>query len=137
MVIKTIREGWKAKTDEDSNYLRSQELALLDHANRELWEAWHRSKENLVVRRETMSNRIRQQGDKIIQVPIVNGWKRVNITQMSRDGDVRIMEMIIRVSERRCKLLGLDVPEQHIVNGNVQQVAKVVEIPAYVDPPAS
>ncbi len=78
--------------------LRQREIAMLDEVEREAWEQWHRSTEDA----ETVTA---SGGD---------GKKKSAITtkREGQSGNPALLEKIIKCSERRSKLLGLDAPQQ-------------------------
>lgn len=111
--IRLIRKMWLESSLVDFNHMKAKELARLDEVEKELWDAWERSKANFVSTEET-----EHQG----QVPLRAGIV-VDITDRTtkrkeeeRLGDLTIMQTIIKVIDMRCKLLGLMEAQRYIVD---------------------
>jgi predicted transcriptional regulator len=90
--LKAIRKEWKQSRVRDFDEATMEEVRSLDVVTREAWEAWERSKEPA-------------QTTRIIQK---NGDTRAEKMVRERSGDPRFLQVALRASEGRCKLLGLD-----------------------------
>ena len=77
--------------------LKSRELARLEALEEEAWKAWTKSKTAGQVEKFDVS----QEGKTV-------GGKAV--TAIKRDGDPKFLELMLKYSEHRCKILGLFAP---------------------------
>ena len=103
---KVLMEIWRDVVSADINDLASRELAKLDEQERELWEAWERSKQDKTSvrtheKRERALSKTGQAGEALTERNTTN-------TTTGRIPEARYMDLIIQVGERRSKLLGLD-----------------------------
>jgi hypothetical protein len=84
---------------EDIERLRQQEVAITREIEAESWLGWDKSCEDLVTRTET-------------------GTKNGTFATTRREtqcGDPALLGIILRASERRARLLGLDAPTKAVV----------------------
>ena len=97
--IREIEDRW-ANTFMQGQTLtmfKVKELVKLEKYEEELWDAWQHSK--------TIGQITRKQLDKDGQPE-----KRGSVALTKRDGDPKFMELLLKVSERKSKILGLDAP---------------------------
>ena len=81
---------------EDVLACRQQELAKLDEVEREAWEQWHRSTQDAETRTTSQTK----------DGPVITDKAE------GQSGNPALLDKIIKCSERRAKLLGLDAPEK-------------------------
>ena len=76
--------------------LKSRELARLEMLEDEAWQAWQRSKSH----------------GQVEKFNVVGGTpgKEKSVTAIKRDGDPKFLELLLKYSEHRAKLLGLFAP---------------------------
>jgi hypothetical protein len=89
-----IRQSWRESAIRDFDAARDQELQKLDRIEREAWAAWQRSQQ------PTQSATLNGEG----------GNQKARRTVKNQNGDPRFLEIVLRCSEARRKLLGLDAP---------------------------
>ncbi len=110
--IRELEDRYKKKHIRPITLARARELEELEVLECEARAAWERSKEaSKSVKRETAE--VMVDGVKK-QVPI----KVVQETEQ-RDGDPSFLLVIMRIKERRAKLLGLDAPEKQEIEAKV------------------
>ena len=90
--LKAIRKEWMESRVRNTDEAIEEGLKCLDAVEREAWDAWQRSQEPAATTR-------------IIQK---NGEKRAEKTVRERPGDPQFLQIVLRVLEKRGKLLGLD-----------------------------
>lgn len=82
---------------------RDREIAEVEAVAQSAWEAYEKSKQPLT---------------KTVRLADASGGQgqgaqvKIQITKEERYGDPRFLEIVLRASERRAKLLGLDAPEK-------------------------
>lgn len=86
--LRALKATWREHQRSAYEETVAAELLKLNQLEWEAWEAWERSK-----------------SDKVITTTTVNGEKTVVET---RDGDHRHLDTLLRVTEKRQALLGLD-----------------------------
>jgi hypothetical protein len=102
--LKAIRQSWLQSTLVDFNAAKAKELARLDEAEREAWDAWERSKEKHVrIEYEISDDQVPFSADKIADVKRKKRKKVIEATV----GDIRYLEMIERMITARCNIMGL------------------------------
>lgn len=109
--IKTIRKQWQEHYLRDFNQWVNEQLAKLDHVEIEAWKAWEESKEQ-VVKTSTKEKEI-EINDGETTIPGLG--RETAVTEEQRYGDPRYLEIIGRTIERRCKILGIEAPQKHLV----------------------
>ena len=82
------------------------ELKNLEKLEREAFDAWERSKEDQVG----MSLTTFPKGEDGSSAGDKKGGGVKTNTRKRRDGDPRFLETLLKIHERRCRLLGLDAP---------------------------
>lgn len=92
---------WKADHDKEFDDRLNVELRKLELREKLLWEAWERSCESIVIKA------VKKKGS----------FKKVNDIQTEEKtyhgkGDPRYMDQLDKLSEKRCKLLGLYAPDK-------------------------
>ena len=114
--IATIEERWQKRADINWNKAKQKELDKLDNLEREYWldmerylAAWEASK--------TERTKSRQETDGTLSKDKKPTVKKMSMEKEQRDGNpafldgmIRCKQEIVKISERRCKLLGLDAP---------------------------
>jgi len=98
--IQAINQEWREKMLLDFADLKAKELARLDIIEQEAWDAWYESRRQQVVTEVAVQNSPR--GEK-------TSTKR---RDERRDPDGRYLEIIMKCSTQRQKMLGLDQPRQ-------------------------
>ena len=102
--LQDIRNLWLSSTMIDFNAAKVKELARLDEAEREAWEAWERSKEKQVKLEYLVADdQVAFSVDKIAPVHRKSKHKVIQSTI----GDIKYLEMIERMIKMRCDILGL------------------------------
>lgn len=108
--LKAIQAMWQQSTLFDFNAAKSKELARLDEAEREAWDAWDRSKEKHIrVEYEVSDDQVPFSADKVADVKRKKKRKVIEATV----GDIKYLEMVERLIKMRCDILGL-FEAQHI-----------------------
>jgi hypothetical protein len=95
--IRTLREEWYKSRIRDFDAHVARELATIDFVQLEAEQAWFKSKED--KERKELSDTT---GDKVST--------RKSIKKEGQAGDGRFLEVIIRCSQERRKILGTDAP---------------------------
>jgi hypothetical protein len=102
--LNAIRDAWLRSSLLDFNEAKAKELAGIDEAEREAWNAWERSKEkHMRLEYEVSDDQVPFSADKIAQVQRKKKRKIIEATV----GDIRYLEMIERLKKMRCDILGL------------------------------
>jgi len=102
--LQEIRRAWLQSTLIDFNAAKAKELARLDEAEREAWDAWERSKSKHVrIEYETSDYQVPFSADKIADVSSNKKRKIIEATV----GDIKYLEMVERMIKMRCDILGL------------------------------
>jgi len=96
--LKALHREWLASALADFSKAKAQELAKIDDLEREYWRAWERSCEDAETVRKEGTTKVL---DKIVK------------TAKGQAGDPRFLSGVQWCIERRCKILGIDAPEQH------------------------
>lgn len=127
--LAAIREDWLRRHDEALEVHRARELARLDRLEAECWDAWERSL------RDQIKTSIEQGVDAANpEAPQPTGKaKRFRQVQQSW-GEPRFLELLLRVVERRCKLLGLDKTPEIDEGTALRQLARQVAEEDGLDP---
>ena len=102
--LNAIRDAWLRSSLLDFNEAKAKELAGIDEAEREAWDAWERSKEkHMRLEYEVSDDQVPFSAEKIAQVQRKKKRKIIEATV----GDIRYLEMIERLKKMRCDILGL------------------------------
>ena len=108
-----IQETWKTEMVEEIDAQKRKLLRKLDHQEVELWAAWDESKLDHTKRNEERTT------------SGANGTsKKVRTDKETQCGDVAYMEALLKIHERRAKILGLDAPVR-VANADGRNVAPV------------
>ena len=99
--LNTIRQRWRKETTFNLDEHKQRELARIDEAEREYWQAWERSK-----KRKTKQVR-EMPGD----------GSRFVVERGQCDGNPAFLAGVMACIDRRCKLLGLDAPSKQELTG--------------------
>ena len=101
--LKALHKEWIASALIDIDAAKSKELARIDRLEREYWTAWWRSIEDA----ETTTK-------KAVETATETRKEAVQ-TAKGQSGDPRFLQGVQWCIERRCKILGIDAPKEHIV----------------------
>lgn len=99
--INNILASWKKERFDCIDKYMQLELKRLDKMEVELWEAWERSKE---PKRKTQIR-----GGSILNTHISGGILDKRELE-DKNGDPRYLDLLLKVQERRAKLLGYNAP---------------------------
>jgi hypothetical protein len=124
-LLDEIRADWQRRYLADFDAKVQEELARLDQAEREAWQAWQdsRSMQEITTAQEqetpTVVPELRWDSKgKPVRLGVVQTLKatRATVQRRQRDGDPRFLLVITRCVDQRCKLLGLYAPARVQVN---------------------
>ncbi len=105
--IKHIEAKWLESTLVDFNEAKARELAKLDLAEGELWQAWHASKRpRLIKGKEGIT-------EKRGKAPTMARGKTFERSE-DRDPNPRYMDLILEVIDKRLRILGAFAPEAYV-----------------------
>lgn len=107
----SIQKEWSETRQDDLQQAKQQELAKLTQVEREAWQAWERSQQDAVTVKRTEA--ALEVGDSKSDIDTI----KTDTTITGQVGDARFLEQVLRVSERRCKILGLDAPAKVQASG--------------------
>ena len=114
--LEAVRQEWLQSALVNFDARKAEELARIDRLEREYWDAWEASKQE----RETVSTE---------QVSGGRGDRtKAAIRKEQPSGDPRFLAGVERCIERRCKLLGLDAPQEHRDVTDAQVDAEIVRL---------
>ncbi|MDA9095396.1 hypothetical protein N9J88_03270 [Porticoccaceae bacterium] len=91
-----IRDNWMESSLRDFDSAKAEQLAKLDQMELEAWREWQRSCEDYNKKTTTVHGKVK-------------GKKTETGGQA---GDPRYLTAILSIVERRCRLLGLDLPQK-------------------------
>ena len=118
--VKTLVELWRERALVDTTALRGQELAKLDQLAVEAWAGWHRSQQERTGR--------------VVEDTGTRGTnRRARIETHSQNGDPQFLQTLLRVAERRAKLLGLDPPQKTALTDGEGQSVGVLVFPQEIE----
>jgi hypothetical protein len=107
--LKAITEQWRQSAVRDLDALKAEQLAKLHNLERELWEAWDRSKrEQVSYERWARERRQRQaEGDQAVarEAPPQEVTRKVE--RQARDGNPAFTAQILNVINAESELMGL------------------------------
>lgn len=101
MDIQQVLAEWKKERFKDIDNYMQLELKKLDKIEVELWQAWENSKgskQKTKIKNGTINN------------GIATGGELAERTLETTDGDPRYLDLLLKVQERRAKLLGYNAP---------------------------
>lgn len=102
--LQAIRNSWLQSSLMDFNAMKAKELARLDEAEREAWDAWERSKDKHIrIEYEVADDQVPFSVDKIANVHRQKKHKVIEATV----GDIKYLEMVERMIKMRCDIIGL------------------------------
>jgi len=102
--LQAIRNAWLQSTIMDFNAAKVKELARLDEAEREAWDAWDRSKDKHVrIEYDVADDQVAFSPEKIADIKRKRKHKVIEATV----GDIKYLEMVERIIKMRCDILGL------------------------------
>lgn len=107
--MRQVLEEWKAEQKQNITDYVAQELKKLDRMEAELWEAWEKSKK--IVKKKTRRSRegSHDPEDKAIRP---GDWGYSETQEENTPGDSRYFDLLLRVWDKRAKLVGYDVAEK-------------------------
>lgn len=123
-----IWDRWRESYIMDANELRVRELVKLDKLEATYWDAWERSVQDIVtVKQDKTSDKVAHglnakgetsESDQELRP----SYERTKTTTEKKQttGDVKFLEGIERVIEKRCKILGLFAPKNVNINWRKQ-----------------
>lgn len=107
--MKQVLIEWKRQRMDNIDDYVSQALAKLDRMESELWNAWERSKHH-----EKTKTRSSRRGDNVDleddKTKRYGDYGYLEKTNEHLSGDARFFDLILKVEQRRAKLLGYDAP---------------------------
>lgn len=116
--LRALHKQWLKEALVDYDKAKAKELAKIDRLEREYWVAWVRSCEDAEMVKEKTQNILQRQGEsgELVALEYPDGTTK---TRKGQAGDPRFLQGVQWCIERRCKILGVDAPEQmHMdVNG--------------------
>lgn len=111
--INKIREQWSTVTALNVQELKNRQLASLDRMERVLWSQWHRSCKDKTKSKNTVKGKPHQKEDENGNKakPDITPFETQQVKETeARLGDPRYIAEILKIHERRARLLGLDAP---------------------------
>lgn len=96
--LKAIREEWAEQAREHIAAGIGEELAKIKLVEHNAWLGWERSLKNEETKKEVTGSEKSDRKEK---------------TSRGQAGKHQYLDIVIRCIERRCKLTGIDAPEQH------------------------
>jgi len=99
--LKRIQEAWRESALIDIDEAKARELAKVDRLEREYWDAWERSCEDVVTVRAMGKQPAKGEKGKP---------DRVTRITKKQDGDPAFLRGVQWCIERRCKIIGVDAP---------------------------
>lgn len=120
--LRVIRKDWKQSAIVDMNEAKHKELHRIDMMEKELWEAWEKSKltRDITTTRQKRRGLNSQNGD----VPVDQTTEAGKRTEQ-RDPNAAYMDRIGWCIEMRCKILGLYAPAETRHSGVVSQIREI------------
>jgi predicted transcriptional regulator len=103
--LAAVREEWLKSALVNFNEAVARELAKTDNLERVYWESWERSLEPF------KSKTIKARGNPKTEDELKSSAEQTLKTE-DRNGDPRFLQGVQWCIEKRCKLLGLDVPDR-------------------------
>jgi len=97
--LKSLQKEWQSSSLMDFNEAKARELAKIDHLELVYWDAWERSK-----KAEETSTTKRVEGD-ITRT-------EAQIQKKDSVGDKKFLDGVQWCIDKRCKILGLDSPDE-------------------------
>ena len=98
--IRHIREEWRKLRVQDADVYLGRELAKIDRVEAEAWKAWHDSRKRHVTDKEKSTDHTK-----------IGQGKEIEKIRKDSTGDPRYLDIVQSCIDKRCKLLGLQIPE--------------------------
>ena len=98
--LKAIRAAWHTSMLQDFTAAQAQELERISLVERAAWVSWEKSKQEREITVQEKNN----------------GKTKVSRRLEGQTGDPRYLELVLKCSERRCTLLGLDAARKFTIN---------------------
>lgn len=113
--LSVLRRVWQLNATQNTDKYISKELAKIDKLEYEYWTAWRKSIENYEKSKKKFVDKKQ---------------KELTKEEVIVFGDPRFLHGIERCIERRCKLLGLDLPEKfdHTSKGEKLNTIPIITI---------
>lgn len=102
--VRELEKRYKEKHIRPLQVAKARELEQIEHLEAEAYEGWERSK------LPTQSQRVEVEEEKAADGTAKSHPVRKIQSSEKRDGDPAFLAILIKLSERRAKLLGLDAP---------------------------
>lgn len=101
--LKAIKAGWNAQRLEKYDAYINQELDRLRLLEKEVWDAWERSK---TAKEQTLSEQLRSAA---VDDDITSGPAKVKVQRRTIEqvGDPKFLEQLLKIHQARARLLGL------------------------------
>ena len=96
---KALLKAWQMAVQADVVELVARDVHKLEQQEVQLWDAWEKSKEPEVIK--TVKRYVDKDGKK-------GKSRSISTTTINRVPDVKIMDALTRIQERRARLLGFD-----------------------------
>lgn len=104
--LEAVKAGWRRQMLDDWATHKARELAALDEMERQAWAAWESSKRGTTRHQKWLKNEELSLGEAASKpVPV-----RATTITRNQHGKPACMKQLLRISDRRVKLLGLDKP---------------------------
>lgn len=104
--LKAIKAKWNAQRLEKYDFYIHQELDRLRVLEKEVWQAWERSK---TPKEQTLSEQLRSAAVDSEDLANVPAKVKVQRRTLDQVGDPKFLEQILKIHQARAKLLGLGV----------------------------
>jgi hypothetical protein len=106
-----LTQMWRESADQDTDALKAELLAGLEHVERAAWESYEKSKlnaeESSVTEREVASK-----GKAVKGSPRKKKKTETTFRTKGQYGDPRFLEVATKCLHKRCEILGLDAPKK-------------------------
>jgi hypothetical protein len=113
--LEAVGQEWLAAAATDLGARKAEELAKLDHLEREAWEAWDRSQRPAVTETEQRTDAPAPTGEDVARATSSSAPPpRVERARKTRHraGNPAFLHVVLRCVEQRCKILGFDAPKK-------------------------
>lgn len=110
--VSEVSKRWVACQVRDTESMVATELAKIDAVEQEAWAGLRASQKALIKTRVEESESPGKEDEDGNLLPPVKTLRKSK-ARNRRDGDPRWLDLVLRCSDRRCALLGLDAPKKH------------------------
>jgi len=108
--VRAIEREWKTHTITDFDQAKRREYEKMNQVERDAWQGWERSKADLKAKRAKISKSDGESKDEAAT------------ETKNQVGEVRFLEVLIKASESRRKLYGLDARTEILNNSSNVQI---------------